>query len=171
VPLRPIWLNSTFAGSPYASTKRNRSRPLADRQLAQGLPMKRSQNKRSAVKLFPLSVAIALALTLFLAPMPQVFAAQECDMFGVSPIEARNCHGCCAQMKCCSVPNQDENSQPSFAWIEESVRFPVAIISSPSLLNFQFFSMRFRAIERMIASPGRHLSLPYFLHWLASASV
>jgi len=75
--------------------------------------MKRFQNKRSAVKLFPLSVAIALALTLFLAPMPQVFAAQECDMFGVSPIEARNCHGCCAQMKCCSVPDNDGKSQPA----------------------------------------------------------
>src|SRR5882724_2889618 len=66
-----------------------------------------------AVKLFRLSVAIAVALTLFLAPMPRVFAAQECDMFGVSPVEARNCHGCCAQMKCCSAPNQDENSQPA----------------------------------------------------------
>jgi len=113
VPLRPIWLNSTFAGSPYASTKRNRSRPLADRQLAQGLPMKRFQNKGSAMQLFPLSVAIALALTLFLGPMPRAFAAQECDMFGISPIEARNCHGCCAQMKCCSVPNHGEKSQPA----------------------------------------------------------
>jgi hypothetical protein len=34
-------------------------------------------------------------------------------MFGVSPIEARNCHGCCAQMKCCSVPDHDEKSQPA----------------------------------------------------------
>jgi hypothetical protein len=107
--LCPISLN---AGSPFLSTKRNRTRPLASRKLAQGLPMKRFQNKRALLKLFPLSVASALALTLFLAPMPQVFAAQECDMFGVSPIEGRNCHGGCAQMRCCSVPKQDEKSQP-----------------------------------------------------------
>ena len=87
--------------------------PLADRQLAQGLPIKRVQNKHAAVKLFPLSVAIALALSIFLAPVPRVFAVQECDMFGVSPIDAGNCHGCCAQMKCCSAPNKAENSQPA----------------------------------------------------------
>jgi hypothetical protein len=34
-------------------------------------------------------------------------------MLGVSPIEAKNCHGCCAQMKCCSAPNQNDNSQPA----------------------------------------------------------
>jgi hypothetical protein len=56
--------------------------PLADRQLAQGLPIKRVQNKHAAVKLFPLSVSIAVALSIFLAPVPRVFAAQECDMFG-----------------------------------------------------------------------------------------
>jgi len=89
------------------------TRPLANRKLAQDLPIKQFQNKHTAVKLFPLSVAIALALTLFFAPMPRVFATQECDMFGVSPIEARNCHGCCAQMKCCSLQNHDEKSQPA----------------------------------------------------------
>jgi hypothetical protein len=76
------------------------------------LPTKGFQNKHATVKLLSLSVAIAVALAVFLAPVPRVFTAQECDMFGVSPFEARNCHGCCAQMKCCSAPNQDENSQP-----------------------------------------------------------
>jgi hypothetical protein len=80
---------------------------------AQGLPLNRSQNKRSGVKLIPLSVGIAVALTLFVAPVPRVISAQECDMFGVSQTEARNCHGCCAQMKCCSVPDRDEKSQPA----------------------------------------------------------
>jgi hypothetical protein len=68
----------------------------------------------AAVKLFPLSVAIVVALSLFLAPVLQVFEVQECDMFGVSTIEAMNCHGCCAQMKYCSVQNHGQQSQPAF---------------------------------------------------------
>jgi hypothetical protein len=35
----------------------------------------------------PIGLAIVLAPTLFLAPMPRAFATQECDMFGVSPTE------------------------------------------------------------------------------------
>ena len=111
--MRPISLDSTFAGVRFHRTRLTELDHLADWQLAQGLPMKRVQNRRNAVKLFPLSVGIALALTLFLAPVPRAVAAQECDMFGVTPIEARNCHGCCAQMKCCSVPDHDEKSQPA----------------------------------------------------------
>jgi hypothetical protein len=103
---RPISLG-IFAGRGGSNHLHRRRR-----QLAQDLPTKAFQNKHAAVKLFPLSVAIALLVTLLLAPMPRVFATQECDMFGLSAVEASNCHGCCAQMKCCSVPNQAEDSQP-----------------------------------------------------------
>jgi hypothetical protein len=68
----------------------------------------------ASVKLFPLSVAIVVAFSFFFAPVPQVFEVQECDMFGISPIEAMNCHGCCAEMKCCSVQNHGKQSQAAF---------------------------------------------------------
>jgi hypothetical protein len=63
------------------------------------------------VKLFPLSVAIAVALALFLAPLSPVLADQRCDMLGRSPSQAKNCHGCCEQMKCCPVEKQGEKAQ------------------------------------------------------------
>jgi hypothetical protein len=84
---------------------------LADGQLAQGLPMKRFQNKLSAVKLFPLSVVITLALAVFVAPLSRAIADQRCDMLGRSASQAKNCHGCCDQMKCCSVSKQEEKAQ------------------------------------------------------------
>jgi hypothetical protein len=73
--------------------------------------MKRIQNKHSAVKPFPLSVAIALALALFVAPLSGTIAGQRCDMLGRSASQAKNCHGCCDQMKCCSVSKQEEKAQ------------------------------------------------------------
>jgi hypothetical protein len=73
--------------------------------------MKQFQNKRSAVKLFPLSVAITLALAVFLAPLSRAIADQRCDMLGRSASQAKNCHGCCDQMKCCSVSKQEEKAQ------------------------------------------------------------
>jgi hypothetical protein len=73
--------------------------------------MKRFQNKRGAVKLFPLSVAIALALALFVAPLARAIADQRCDMLGRSASQAKNCHGCCEQMKCCPVLKQEEKAQ------------------------------------------------------------
>jgi hypothetical protein len=63
------------------------------------------------VKLLPLSTAIVLALALFLAPLSGAIADQRCDMLGRSASQARNCHGCCEQMKCCAVSKQDEKAQ------------------------------------------------------------
>src|SRR5215207_7737618 len=73
--------------------------------------MKRFQNKLSPVKLFPLSVAITLALAVFVAPLSRAIADQRCDMLGRSASQAKNCHGCCDQMKCCSVSKQEEKAQ------------------------------------------------------------
>jgi hypothetical protein len=84
---------------------------LADGQLAQGLPMKRFQNKLSPVKLLPLSVAITLALAVFVAPLSRAIADQRCDMLGRSASQAKNCRGCCDQMKCCSVSKQEDKAQ------------------------------------------------------------
>ena len=75
------------------------------------LPMKRFQNRNASVKLFPLSVAIALALALFVAPLSRAIADQRCDMLGRSASQAKNCQGCCEQMKCCSVSKQEEKAQ------------------------------------------------------------
>jgi hypothetical protein len=85
--------------------------PLADRQMVQGLRKKRFRNRRIAVKPFRLSVAIALALALIFAPRALVFADQPCDMLGRSASQAKNCHGCCQQMKCCPVSKQEEKAQ------------------------------------------------------------
>jgi hypothetical protein len=63
------------------------------------------------VKLFPLSIAVAMALALFFAPLSRAIADQRCDMLGRSASQARNCHGCCEQMKCCPVSKQEEKSQ------------------------------------------------------------
>jgi hypothetical protein len=63
------------------------------------------------VKLFPLSVAIAVALALFFAPLSRALANQRCDMLGRSASQAKNCHGCCDQMKCCPVSKQEEKAQ------------------------------------------------------------
>lgn len=61
---------------------------------------------------FPsLSVAIAGALALFFAPLSRAIADQRCDMLGRSPSQAKNCHGCCEQMKCCPVLKQEEKAQ------------------------------------------------------------
>jgi hypothetical protein len=109
--MRPIWPNSTFAGSPYASTKTKQKSTLADGQLAQNLPMGRFKNRNESVKLFPLSVAIVVALAVFLAPLSRAIADQRCDMLGRSASQAKNCHGCCNQMKCCSVSKQEEKAQ------------------------------------------------------------
>lgn len=65
------------------------------------------------MKLFPLSVAIALALALFFAPLSRAIADQRCDMLGRSASQAKNCHGCCEQMKCCPVAKQEEKAQPT----------------------------------------------------------
>jgi hypothetical protein len=73
--------------------------------------MKRFQNKRGAVKRFPLSIAIVLALALFLAPLSRAIADQRCDMLGRSASQAKNCQGCCEQMKCCPVLKQEEKAQ------------------------------------------------------------
>jgi hypothetical protein len=63
------------------------------------------------VKLFPLSIAIVLSLALFVAPLSRAIADQRCDMLGRSASQAKNCQGCCEQMKCCSVSKQEEKSQ------------------------------------------------------------
>ncbi len=65
------------------------------------------------MKLFSLSVAIVMALALFFAPLSRAIADQRCDMLGRSASQARNCHGCCEQMKCCSVSKQEEKAQSS----------------------------------------------------------
>ena len=65
------------------------------------------------MKLFPLSVAIALGLALFFAPLSRAIADQRCDMLGRSASQAKNCHGCCEQMKCCPVAKQEEKAQPT----------------------------------------------------------
>jgi hypothetical protein len=75
--------------------------------------MKRFQTKGSAVKLFPLSVTIALALALFVAPLSRAIADQRCDMLGRSASQAKDCQGCCDRMKCCSVSKQEEKAQSS----------------------------------------------------------
>ena len=66
------------------------------------------------MKLFPLSVAIALALALFFAPLSRAIADQRCDMLGRSASQAKNCHGCCEQMKCCPVAKQEEKAQSTY---------------------------------------------------------
>jgi hypothetical protein len=63
------------------------------------------------VKCLPLSVAITVALALFFAPLSRAIADQRCDMLGRSPSQAKNCHGCCDQMKCCPVLKQEEKAQ------------------------------------------------------------
>ena len=68
-------------------------------------------NKNDSVKLFPLSIAIVLVLALFFAPLSRAIADQRCDMLGRSASQAKNCHGCCEQMKCCPVSKQDEKAQ------------------------------------------------------------
>ena len=65
------------------------------------------------MKLFPLSVAVAMALALFSAPLSRAIADQRCDMLGRSASQAKNCHGCCEQMKCCPVAKQEEKAQPT----------------------------------------------------------
>jgi len=75
------------------------------------LPMAAFCDHNSSVKLVPLSVAIALALALSLAPLARAIADQRCDMLGRSASEAKNCHGCCDQMKCCPVSKQEEKAQ------------------------------------------------------------
>src|SRR4029434_8715044 len=52
-----------------------------------------------------------MALALFFAPLSRAIAAQRCDMLGRSASEAKNCHGCCEQMKCCPVSKQEEKAQ------------------------------------------------------------
>jgi hypothetical protein len=73
--------------------------------------MKVFLNRNSSVKLFPLSIAIVLVLALFLAPLSRAIADQRCDMLGGSASQAKNCHGCCDQMKCCPVSKQEEKAQ------------------------------------------------------------
>jgi hypothetical protein len=63
------------------------------------------------MKLFPSSIAIVLVLALFLAPLSRAIADQRCDMLGRSASQAKNCHGCCDQMKCCPVSKQEEKAQ------------------------------------------------------------
>jgi hypothetical protein len=75
--------------------------------------MKCFLNKNDSVKLFPSSVAITLALALFLAPLSRIIADQRCDMLGRSASQSKNCHGCCDQMKCCPVSKQEEKAQPT----------------------------------------------------------
>jgi hypothetical protein len=65
------------------------------------------------VKFLPLSVAIAVALALFFAPLSRAIADQRCDMLGRSSSQAKNCHGCCEQMKCCAVSKQQEKGESS----------------------------------------------------------
>jgi hypothetical protein len=66
------------------------------------------------VKLFPLSVAIAVALALFFEPLSHAIPDQRCDMLGRSASQAKNCHGCCGQMKCCPIATkQQEKAQSS----------------------------------------------------------
>ena len=65
------------------------------------------------MKLFRLSVAIALAFALFVAPLSRAISYQRCDMLGRSASQAKNCHGCCDQMKCCPVSKQEEKAQSS----------------------------------------------------------
>ena len=80
-------------------------------QLAARLANEMFLNKNDSVKLFPLSIAIVLALALFLAPLSRAIADQRCDMLGRSASQAKNCHGCCEQMKCCPVSKQEEKAQ------------------------------------------------------------
>jgi hypothetical protein len=75
------------------------------------LPMKRFQNRNASVKLFPLSVAVTVVFALFVAPLSRAIADQRCDTLGRSASQAKNCQGCCEQMKCCSVSKQEEKSQ------------------------------------------------------------
>ena len=102
--LLPIWLP---AGSSISKESMEQGVGIWRRNL----PMKRFQNRNASVKLFPLSIAIVLSLALFVAPLSRAIADQRCDMLGRSASQAKNCHGCCEQMKCCSVSKQEEKSQ------------------------------------------------------------
>jgi hypothetical protein len=106
-PLRPIWLDSILAAE-ATSFKARLKRWLAE---TAKLANRSFLNKNASVKLFPLSIAIVLALALFLAPLSRAIADQRCDMLGRSASEAKNCHGCCEQMKCCPVSKQEERAQ------------------------------------------------------------
>jgi hypothetical protein len=44
-------------------------------------------------------------------PLSRAIADQRCDMLGRSASQAKNCHGCCEQMKCCPVSKQEEKAQ------------------------------------------------------------
>jgi hypothetical protein len=81
--------------------------------MAANLPRKPPLNYNSSVKFFRSSVAIVLALAFCFAPLCRVVADQRCDMLGRSASQAKNCHGCCEQMKCCPVWKQEEKSQPA----------------------------------------------------------
>ena len=104
-PLLPIWLPAGRSGISKESVEQG----VGIRR--RNLPMKRFQNRNASVKLFPLSIAIVLSLALFVAPLSRAIADQRCDMLGRSASQAKNCHGCCEQMKCCSVSKQEEKSQ------------------------------------------------------------
>jgi hypothetical protein len=80
-------------------------------QLAARLANEMFFNKNDSVKLFPLSIAVVLALALFLTPLSRAIADQRCDMLGGSASQAKSCQGCCQQMKCCSVSKQEEKAQ------------------------------------------------------------
>jgi hypothetical protein len=92
------------------------------------------------VKLFPLSVAIAVALALFFAPLSRAIADQRCDMLGRSASQAKNCHGCCDQMKCCPVSKQGEKAQSgqpaSSSRLDSGFSNVLAVASKDSVLLY-----------------------------------
>jgi hypothetical protein len=90
-----------------ANTSKRRLRSIAEQNLLRKL----FRIEYLSVKLSSLSVAIAVTLALLLAPLSRAIADQRCDMLGRSDSEAKNCQGCCAQMKCCPVSKQEEKAQ------------------------------------------------------------
>ena len=102
-PVRPMWRESIVANGS------NKARLNAGSR--RNLPMKVFLNRNASVKLFPLSIAIVLALALVLAPLSRAIADQRCDMLGRSASQAKNCQGCCEQMKCCPVLKKEEKAK------------------------------------------------------------
>ena len=111
------------------------------------------------MKLFPLSVAIALALALFVAPLSRAIADQRCDMLGRSASQAKNCHGCCEQMKCCPVSKQEEkaqSSQPTSSNRPDSGFGSILAVTSKDSVLLYLLSCHFenyRPVRRSSAGP------------------
>jgi hypothetical protein len=106
---------------------------------------------------FRFSAAIALALALLLAALPQVFAGQRCDMLRPSASQARDCHGCCKQMKCCPVSEEKEKAQfpqPSKSRADSGIGSVFAVVSKELPYSFPGNLQSYLPFEASFSRPA-----------------